>query len=97
MSLSKCREIPEDREAWGAAVCGVAKSCRTERLNNSNGGYLMDSTAIPDGQADDPDRTQLASPRSHPLRAAVNVKQMNCLFLELSISYFWTPHLITCD
>lgn len=47
--------------------------------------------------ADDLDRTQLASPRSHPLRAAVNVQQMNCLFLELSISYFWTPHLIMCD
>ena len=25
MSLSKFREIVEDREAWRAAVCGVAK------------------------------------------------------------------------
>ena len=40
MSLSKLQYIVKDREAWYAAVHGVAKSYLTEQLNNKTNTHM---------------------------------------------------------
>ena len=49
MSFSKLPEMGKDREAWCAAVHGVAELETTERLNNSNQPTFL----VPEGLSTD--------------------------------------------
>ena len=47
--MGKLREIVKDREAWHAAVHGIAESDTTEQLNNDNKLGLVFPSAHPLG------------------------------------------------
>ena len=51
MSLSKLREIVKDREAWHAAVHGIAESNRTWPVNNNQKPGLSGLENLPPGKS----------------------------------------------